>query len=89
MLSQDQLAFVSEYFVDVNAIAAAKRIGREGATASSFAAECMENPTIKGVISAVWQHIMDDIAVNGRDLHHPLPEQGREQAFIIIETGSA
>ena len=89
MLTQDQLAFVSEYFVDLNATAAAKRIGREGAMASSFAAECMENPTIKGVISAVWQHIMDDIAVNGRDLHHPLPEQGREQAFIIIETGSA
>lgn len=89
MLSQDQLAFVSEYFVDVNTTAAAKRIGREDATASSFAAECMENPTVKSIIRAVWQHIMDDVAANGRALHHPLPEQGREQAFIIIETGTA
>jgi hypothetical protein len=89
MLTQDQLAFVREYFVDVSPTAAGVRIGREGVAASSFAAECMDHPAVKSVIGAVWRQIMGDIAVNGRAIHHPLPEQGREQSFILIEMGAA
>lgn len=89
MLTQDQLAFVREYFVDVNPTAAAVRSCREGVAATSFAAECMDHPAVKSVIGAVWQQIMGDIAVYGRAIHHPLPEQGGEQSFILFEVGRA